>query len=230
MPPPPAGLRPPPPTPLPPLPGPEVELPPLDYDPGLIPHPRPRTLRDDCLNDADPITFDPITEIPDQNLVAIGLPNYKNCYDVDSLYAYILDRMKNDKPIVDPTNPGYTLSGEELELIFRKKGVFRYPPGLVLNHYDDDEFDHYFITQPNGNVIDLGYVPNTLTAHDTGSDEYTPDVLSVMIYDLWNLNKILDSIYPVRCCKFDVGKPKEYWYSNRVAKFIDLVNRVRDRL
>lgn len=200
----------------------------------LPPPPRQRDdYISDCVNDTDPLTGESLIGLNPDDIIKITSKsgNTKTCYLVDSIYEYILKRMRMNMKIVNPSTlngVNEELTPDEINMIFLKKGIYVYPKGFKLNIFRDGKYDHYFISLPNGDITDLGYIPNLITSEETGSEDYTSDRLAVLISQLWDQNKIIKSFTPITCCTIEIGKSKEYWEYDTIEKFLDLYEKVQD--
>lgn len=200
-------------------------------------------LQSSCNNDVDPISQVEFYKLPINQVKNIVRLKNGNCYDPYSLYNYVEQKIKSNRPITDPLNPSYRINEHELQNVYdfmsstNKKFTppvyvkFEYPPGyrLVIEQYDN--FYHIIVESLHG-YLDLGYIPSDVNYSMTGSTNLTSSVLISNIQKLWDMGRLLirNEGEILRCCTVSLNKTIDYWYDKDknidIKKFIDLAEQV----
>lgn len=168
-----------------------------------------------------------------------------HCYPVESINNYIGDRYSRGLKIVDPLNPGYRLTNEDLENIYsimkRRDPNYKPPsysrheyPGFTFSYIPSGEFYHLYIDTGNS-TVNLGYIPANVEATDTGSTNLTSAVLLHNLERLWDLGAILNfDGENYSCCRLPLRQNKRYWLDENdhidIDKFVDFARIVEDQL
>lgn len=196
-----------------------------------------------CSNDSDPVSledFDSMTSDELKNVVKVGSSAKKHCYTLDSIYGVYEAAFLSKKPAIDPMDPSYKLSDEEIASILKMKKKqdpkFKAPKiqkikmdpdvKLYVAQTMDLQFFHLFVakrgrydsyrdTWVNGTMeFDLGYIPAMLEPENTGSTSYSSATLVFNITDLWDKQKLLTKYTkPYECCTLPLSKPRNYWFT-----------------
>lgn len=203
-------------------------------------------LKSTCHNDSDPVSLDEFKGMTDKQLssiVKLGAgKRKKNCYELDTMYEVYKTAVKDNRPVRDPLNPGYTVTPKEIDSINRlmrkrnpnyqppRRQVMEYPRGAQLRFTPDGRFYRIVV---DGVVprLDLGVVPGDIGVADTGSLDSTSEVLLAGIQQLWDARRLLVSADPVRCCVVHLRKEKQYWQGpDKIRKFLNMIDEVRQLL
>lgn len=200
-----------------------------------------------CFNDADPILLEEFKDMSLDELktiVKIGKGERKNCYLVDTILQHHSEHVKTGKNTRDPMNPSYVLTPSEIADIKRiKRNIdpsWMSPKRAVIPQYRGLNLVftptvgrtrtgaivpllHIWVVRTSNDetLFNLGYFPNDIEAHHTGSVDYTTSVAMYLVRRLWEQRKLLfGDAEPYRCCTVHLRKGKDYWVDVPQAEMI----------
>lgn len=201
-------------------------------------------LESQCSNNLDPISQEEFRTLSIDDLEDIININ-GHCYAVETLNSYITDRHNRGVRIVDPLNPAYRLTDDDLEgvyTIMKRRNPDYIPPTYSKHEYPgfsfsyglEGDFYHLYI-ETDEPIFDLGYVPANIEVADTGSTDLTSAVLIHNLETLWTMGRILNfDGTNYTCCQIPLRQSKEYWMAENgtidLDKFVSFARIVEDRL
>jgi len=195
-----------------------------------------------CSNDSDPIMLTNFKNMNDDELrsiVKIGNGAKKHCFLLDTMYEIYARAVADNRPVKDPLNPGYILTNAELRQIDRMmlaRNPRYVPPRRAMMNYRDYElefrpdglFYNVRITRRGRSAEDLGYVPADVDTTNTGTANTSSGTLLAGLRDLWDTRRLLVSANPLSCCAIHLRKPKSFWSTNKIQKFMAMMREIQD--
>lgn len=195
-----------------------------------------------CNNDVDPISQMEFYKLPLSRVKNIFKLRNGNCYDYYTIYKYVEDKIKNNRPITDPLIPNYRINEQELSNLYdimKRKNPnfvppefkqFQYPPNYQLKVNQEGDFYHIMLDD-NYNEDDLGYIPANIDVNETGSTDLTSSVVISNIRKLWDMGRLLINNEDIlSCCTIHLRKSIDYWYDQNgfidINKFINMSREI----
>ena len=190
-----------------------------------------------CSNDSDPVmltNFKNMNADELRSIVKIGEGAKKHCFLLDTIYQVYATAVRDNRPVKDPLNPGYILTNAELKHIDRMmlaRDPSYVPPRRAMMNYRDYElefrpdglFYNLRITRRGRMISDLGYVPADVDTRNTGTANTSSGTLLAGLRDLWDTRRLLVSADPLSCCAIHLRKPKTYWNTDKIHKFMAMM-------
>jgi len=174
-----------------------------------------------------------------RSIVKIGNGAKKHCFLLDTMYEIYARAVADNRPVKDPLNPGYILTNAELRQIDRMmlaRNPRYVPPRRAMMNYRDYElefrpdglFYNVRITRRGRSAEDLGYVPADVDTTNTGTANTSSGTLLAGLRDLWDTRRLLVSANPLSCCAIHLRKPKSFWSTNKIQKFMAMMREIQD--
>lgn len=197
---------------------------------------------DDCHVDPDPLIYvngSDFTEIalnekPNSRLLGSVIKIGKNCYTAEYLYNWWKKQVDSRLPVVDPLTRLPLTDSDKKNIIDHMNKYNQYsisvnPDDIQIETVDSDiQLVSTPIISPNGLPFwNLKIVTPTITENL----EYIPDysgestvngaALISAIRQLWDNNRMLESVNPFVCCRIHLRKPISYWTDESMTEWAD---------